>query len=319
MDIASICIVGGSGFVGSAIAEQASARDYRVRVVTRSEPRARHLTVLPTVEVMVANPHDEKDLERAFADMDAVVNLAGILHEGGRATFEAVHAELPRKIVRACRAQGVRQLLHMSALGADENSPSKYQRSKAAGEKAVREAGETLATTIFRPSVIFGEHDHFLNLFASLAKMMPVMPLAGAGTRFQPVWVEDVARAFVDTLGDALRAGQAFALCGPRVYTLEELVRFAAEAVDRHPKIVALPPALATLQALTFEHLPGKLITRDNLASMKVDNVCADPWPEMLAFEPTPLEAAVPEYLVAARRNGRYQRYRNFAGRAARG
>lgn len=315
MDIASVCIIGGSGFVGSSIAEQASTRGLRVRVITRSAPRARALLVLPTVELMVADPHDAKDLERAFADMDAVVNLAGILHEGGRATFQAVHAELPRKIVQACRAQGVQQLLHMSALGAAENGPSQYQRSKAAGEKAVREAGDTLATTIFRPSVIFGEHDHFLNLFASLARLFPVMPLAGAKVRFQPVWVEDVARAFVDTLGDAGRAGEAFALCGPRVYTLEELVRFAAQAVGQHPRIVALPPALATLQAFTFEHLPGRIMTRDNLASMKVDNVCPDPWPAKLGFQPTALEAAVPEYLVAERRNGRYQRFRNFAGR----
>ena len=314
MDIASVCIIGGSGFVGSSIAEQASTRGLRVRVVTRSAPRARSLLVLPTVELMVANPHDDKDLERAFADMDAVVNLAGILHESGRATFQAVHAELPRKIVQACRAQGVQQLLHMSALGADENGPSRYQRSKAAGEKAVREAGDTLAVTIFRPSVIFGEHDHFLNLFASLARL-PVMPLAGARVRFQPVWVEDVARAFVDTLGNVERAGEAFALCGPRVYTLEELVRLAAQAVGRRPRIVALPPALATLQAFTFEHLPGKIMTRDNLASMKVDNVCSDPWPAKLGFQPTALEAAVAQYLAVERRNGRYQRYRNFAGR----
>jgi uncharacterized protein YbjT (DUF2867 family) len=315
MDIESVCIIGGTGFVGRSIADHAGARGLRIRVVTRSEPRARALLVLPTLEVMVANPHDEKDLERAFDGMDAVVNLAGILHESGRATFEAVHAELPRKVARACRAAGVQQLLHMSALGASPDGPSKYLRSKAAGEEALRACADTMAVTIFRPSVIFGEHDHFLNLFAALVRVFPVVPLGGAKARFQPVWVEDVARAFAGSLGDTGVAGRTFALCGPRAYTLEELVRFAATAVGRSPRIVALPAALATLQALVFEHLPGHLLTRDNLASMKVDNVCADPWPPELGFEPSSLEAVAAEYLATSAARGRYQRFRHFAGR----
>ncbi|HEX4779293.1 MAG TPA: complex I NDUFA9 subunit family protein [Usitatibacter sp.] len=315
MDIESVCIIGGTGFVGRSVADHIAARGMRVRVVTRSAPRARGLLVLPTLEVMVASPHDEKDLERAFDGMDAVVNLAGILHESGRATFEAVHAELPRKIVKACRAAGVLQLLHMSALGASADGPSKYQRSKAAGEQAVRAALDMAAFTIFRPSVIFGEHDRFLNLFASLVRVFPVVPLAGAKTRFQPVWVEDVARAFAGSLGNPAVAGRTYALCGPRAYTLEELVRFVATTVGRRPGIVALPPALATLQAMVFEHLPGKLVTRDNLASMKVDNVCADPWPAELGFKPSSLEAVAAEYLADAAMRGRYQRFRHFAGR----
>jgi len=315
MDIESVCIIGGTGFVGRSVADHAAARGLRVRVVTRSAPRAQDLLVLPTLEVMVADPHREKDLEQAFDGMDAVVNLAGILHESGRATFEAVHAELARKIVRACRAAGVRQLLHMSALGASPDGPSKYQRSKAAGEQAVRECGDTAAFTIFRPSVIFGERDRFLNLFASLLRVFPVVPLAGAKTRFQPVWVEDVARAFAGSLGDPAVAGRTFALCGPRAYTLEELVRFVAATLGKRRTIVALPPALATMQALVFEHLPGRLITRDNLASMKVDNVCADPWPPQLGFQPSTLEAVAAEYLASEAMRGRYQRFRNFAGR----
>ena len=315
MDIGSVCIIGGSGFVGRSVADHAVARGLRVRVVTRSAPRANDLLVLPTLEVMVADPHDEKDLGRAFEDMDAVVNLAGILHEGGRASFERVHAELPRKIVKACRASGVQQLLHMSALGADADGPSRYQRSKAAGEAAVREAGSMPAWTIFRPSVIFGEHDHFLNLFASLVRLFPVVPLAGASARFQPVWVEDVARAFVGCLGEAEAAGRTFALCGPRAYALGELVAFVASTIGRHPKIVPLGSGLASLQAFFLEHLPGKLMTRDNLASMRVDNVCADPWPQQLGFQPSPLEAIVPEYLAPAASRAKYQRFRHFAGR----
>ena len=315
MDIGSVCIIGGTGFVGRSIADHAVARGLRVRVVTRSAPRANDLLVLPTLEAMVADPHDEKDLERAFEDMDAVVNLAGILHEGGRATFARVHAELPRKIVKACQAAGVQQLLHMSALGADPQGPSKYQRSKAAGEAAIKDAGATPAWTIFRPSVIFGEHDHFLNLFASLVRVFPVVPLAGANARFQPVWVEDVARAFVGCLGDGEVAGRTFPLCGPRAYTLAELVGFVASTTGRHPKIVALGSGLASLQAFFLEHLPGKVMTRDNLASMRVDNVCSDPWPEQLGFQPASLEAIVPEYLAPAASRARYQRFRHFAGR----
>lgn len=315
MDIQSVCIIGGTGFVGRSIAEQAVARGLRVRVVTRSEPRARNLLVLPTLEVMVADPQDEKALARAFEDMDAVVNLAGILHEGGRATFDRVHAELPRKIVKACHAAGVQQLLHMSALGADSAGPSRYQRSKAAGESVVREAGAPLAWTIFRPSVIFGEHDHFLNLFASLVRLFPVVPLGAARARFQPVWVEDVARAFAGSLGDGEVGGRTFALCGPRVYTLAELVEFVASTLVRHPRIVPLAPAAASLQAFFLEHLPGKLMTRDNLASMRVDNVCTDPWPQYLGFQPTSLEAVVPEYLSDVTSRAKYPRYRYFAGR----
>jgi uncharacterized protein YbjT (DUF2867 family) len=315
MDIGSVCIIGGTGFVGQSIAEQAVARGLRVRVVTRSEPRAKALLVLPTLEVMVAGPHDEKALERAFDDMDAVVNLAGILHEGGHATFQRVHAELPRKIVKACQASGVQQLLHMSALGADEKGPSRYQRSKAAGEAAVREAGATPAWTIFRPSVIFGEHDRFLNLFASLVRMFPVMPLAAAHARFQPVWVDDVARAFVGCLGANEAAGRTFPLCGPRAYSLAELVAFVAETLGRHPKIVPLGPGLGSLQAFFLERLPGRLMTRDNLASMRVDNVCADPWPEDLGFQPSSLEAVVPEYMAPVTSRARYPRFRHFAGR----
>jgi NADH dehydrogenase len=315
MEISSVCIIGGSGFVGRAIAEQACARGLRVRVVTRSAPRARSLLVLPTLQVMVANPNDEKALARSLEDMDAVVNLVGILHPGGGASFASAHVELPRGIARACRVAGVRQLLHMSALGASASGPSEYLRSKAAGEEAVRAAGGELPFTIFRPSVIFGENDHFLNLFAKLARVFPVIPLAGAHAKFQPIWVEDVARCFVSSLGEPRALGSTYELCGPRVYALEELVRLVAATIGRPRGIVALPGGLASLQAFVFEHLPGHLITRDNLRSMSVDNVCAGPFPQVFGFEPSPLEAVVPEYLVGTGTRARYQRFRHYAGR----
>jgi NADH dehydrogenase len=315
MDIENICIIGGSGFVGEAIADEASARGYQVRVVTRSGPRARKLLVLPTAEVMVADPNDEKSLARCVENMDAVVNLVGILHEGGRATFQSAHVELPRKIVRACHHAGVRQLLHMSALGASASGPSKYLRSKAEGEAAVREEAGDLPATVFRPSVIFGERDHFLNLFAKLLKLFPVIPLGGALARFQPVWVEDVARAFVGALGDSRTFGKTYELCGPRAYTLEELVRFVGETTGHRRTILRLPHALAQMQAFAFEHLPGKLMTRDNLRSMSVDNVCGAGFPAVFGFTPSSLEAIVPQYLAASSSRARYVQYRHNAGR----
>ena len=315
MDISSVCILGGSGFVGRSIAEQACARGLTVRVLTRSAPRARALLVLPTVEIIAADPRDEEALARAFAGIDVVVNLVGILHETRANSFEKVHVELPRKVVNACRAASVRQLLHMSALGASASGPSAYQRSKGEGEAVVRQTAHRLPVTIFRPSVIFGIDDRFLNLFAQLVRWFPVIPLAGAHTRFQPIWVEDVARAFVAAMGDTRTFGESFELCGPHAYKLEELVRFVAAVLGKRRAIVALPRAAAELQALLLEHLPGKLMTRDNLRSMRIDNVCSMPFPALFGFQPASLEAIVPEYLSEESSRGRYTRYRYRAGR----
>ena len=314
MDIKNVCIIGGTGFVGRSIADQACAAGYRVRVLTRSRIRARPLTVLPTLEVMVGDPSSDAGLMRALEGMDAVVNLAGILHPSGRNTFRSVHVELPRRIAEAARKSGVRRFLHMSALGASPTGPSEYQRSKGEGEEAVRSGPSETRYTIFRPSVIFGEHDRFINMFASLARYSPVVPLACAKARFQPIWVEDVARCFVSALPDPRTFGQAYDLCGPRVYTLEELVRYAAESAGTRARIVQLPAALAQMQAFTFEHLPGQLLTRDNLRSMSVDNVCPGPFPAVFGFAPAALEAVVPEYTRGSPA-ARNDRYRHHAGR----
>ena len=315
MRIASVCIVGATGFVGSAIADQLSAEGLRVRVITRSRPRAMPLAVLPTVELVVTDAHDTAALAHAFEGMDAVINLVGILHERRGQSFHECHVELPRKVVEACQSAGVRHLLHMSALGASSSGPSDYQRSKAAGEAEVRRAADVLPATIFRPSVIFGAGDRFLNLFAKLVRLFPVVPLAGARTRFQPIWVEDVARCFAGALGDPRTFGQAYDLGGPKVYTLEELVRFVAATLGVRRAIVPLGGRLAALQAFTLEHLPGKLMTRDNLRSMQVDNVTAQPFPAVFGFQPSPLETVVPEYLVGLAARARYDRYRHYAGR----
>src|SRR4051812_44126410 len=249
MDISRICIFGGSGFVGRSIVEQAYGRGLRVRLVTAYAPSAMPVSVVPTVEIVTANVFDDRALAAACEDMDAVINLVGILHPSRGRGFEAVHVELPRRIAQACHGAGVQQLLHMSALGADASGPSEYQRSKGRGEAAVRQAAGILPYTIFRPSVIFGEGDAFLNLFAQLVRMFPVVPLAGASARFQPIWVEDVARCFVQSLGETRAFGQSFNLCGPRAYSLEELVRFVAESLELRRRIMPLSPALARMQA----------------------------------------------------------------------
>ena len=315
MDISNVCIVGGSGFVGRALAEQLAPRGVGVRIVTRNRPRAMALSVLPTAEIVVADPHDTAALARAFENMDAVVNLVGILHEGGRQTFQSCHVEMPAKVVEACHSAGVQHLLHMSALGASEKAPSEYLRSKAAGENAVRGAAGILPFTIFRPSLIFGEGGGFLERFATFARLFPLIPLPAANARVQPIWVEDVARCMVGALGDARHFGRAYELCGPKPYTLAELQRFIARTLGRKPAIVALPGGIATLQALVLEHLPGKLLTRDNLRSLEVDGTCSQPFPAIFGFKPSPLEVVVPEYLVGSSARARYARYRQGAGR----
>lgn len=315
MRIASACLVGGSGFVGRAVAEALCERGVRVRVVTRGATRSRPLWVLPTVEIAQANPHDEVQLAACFDGMDAVVNLCGILHESRRETFEAVHVELPRKVVGACRAAGVGHLVHVSAIGTSESGPSAYLRSKGRGESAVREAAASLPWTILRPSVVFGEGDRFLNTFARLVALFPFVPLAGAQARFQPIWVEDVARAVLAVLGNSQAYGQVYELCGPRVYTLRDLVEFVGAVTGHRRPVVPLPGFAARLQAFMLEHLPGKMMTRDNLKSMSVDNVASGPFPEALGFRPAPLEAVAPQYLARRGARDRYNLFRYRAGR----
>lgn len=312
----TISVLGASGFVGSHLTAQLSAAGYRVRVLTRRRARASHLTLLPNVEVAECDIYDEAALRQALAGSDAVVNLVGILHETSRASFTQVHAELPRRLAQACRAQGVPRLLHMSALQAAADAPSAYLRSKAAGEAAlVQEAGSELAVTVFRPSVIFGHDDSFLNMFAGLLRVMPVLLLGCPQARFQPVYVEDVARAFVASLDNPATHGQGYNLCGPKVYTLQELVRYVAHTLGLRRRIFGLNATLSYLQAYALELLPGQLMTRDNYYSMQRDSVCDCPFPVVFGFQPTALEAVAPGYLAGVTPRGAYLRFRQEAGR----
>jgi len=311
MKVRSVCVIGGSGFVGSHIVQQLAARGISVRVPTRRRERAKALIVLPTVDVENADVHDSATLERMVAGTDAVISLAGILHQDCAGDFARIHTELPRKIVDACRERGVRRLLHVSALKAAHDAPSEYLRSKAGGEQQIRVAQASgIRTTIFRPSVIFGREDRFLNLFAQLAHALPVIMLASPKARFQPVYVEDVARAIVESLELSRTYDESLELCGPATYTLQELVEYVCRLLQVERPILSLNDEMSHLLAWMMEWLPVKLMSRDNYLSMKVGNVCACPFPEMFGFAPSPLEAVVPQYLLDNTPRARYRWFR---------
>ena len=314
-----VVVFGGNGFIGSHIIAQLAAEGVRVVVPTRRPERAAHLILLPGVQV-VACDIGKDDLAPLLQGAAAAINLVGVLYSH-RGTpygpeFKHAHVEIPRRVVAACAAAGVPRYLHMSALGADIQGSSMYQRSKADGEVAAR-AEPSVAATIFRPSVVFGPEDNFLNMFARLQKHLPFVPLACADAEFQPIYVGDVARAFVNALKDPKTRQQVYALGGPSMYTLAELVQLAGR-YSHHPRpIIALPPALGRLQALLFEMLPGTpLMSRDNLDSMAHDNVL-DPAIQALTaatlgIKLTALEAVAPGYLSP------HDRLDDFRARAGR-
>ncbi len=314
MELMRVCVIGGSGFLGCHVVQALSARRYHVRVPTRDRERAKALFLLPTVDVMDADVHDPASLARLLRGMDAVINLVGVLHDGGgERGFEEAHVGLTRKIIAACAQAGVRRYVHMSALGADVKGPSRYQRTKGAAEALVR--ASALDWTIFRPSVIFGREDRFVNMFARLQKMLPVIFLARPRARFQPVYVEDVASALVTSLDSLDAYGKSYDLCGPRVYTLRELVAVIGNVSGHRRPIIGLGDTLSYLQALVLEFLPGRLMTRDNYHSMQIDNVSDQPCP--FGIHPAALEAEAPTWLAAASPRARYRAYRDHARRAS--
>ena len=313
MELKRVCVIGGSGYVGRHVVQALSAQRYLVGVPTRDRERAKPLILLPTVDVVNADVHDPASLAQLTRGMDAVINLVGVLHAGrGARSFEEAHVGLTRKIIAACAQTGVRRYVHMSALGADAHGPSRYQRTKGAAEALVR--ASDLDWTVFRPSVIFGREDRFLNLFASVLKILPVVLLGSPRARFQPVYVEDVAAALVASLDRREAFGKTYELCGPRVYTLRELVALVGDLTGHRRPIIGLIDPLSYVQALALEFLPGRLLTRDNYRSMHVDNVSAQPFP--FGIRARALEAEAPTWLAAASPRARYRAYRDHAGRA---
>ena len=314
----SVLVVGGAGFLGRHLVAALAARGIRVLVPTRRRERAKHLTLLPTAEVVEADIFAAGVLERLARGRDAVVNLVGILHgRRGRPDergpnnygpdFARAHVELPLAIIAACRASGARRLLHVGALGASPTAPSEYLRSKAIGEQAVL-AAEDLDVTAFRPSIVFGPEDRFLNTFAAMLRFLPGLALPCPDARFQPVYVGDVAKALIAALDDGETYGKAYELCGPRVYTLRQLVEYVCEITGRRRIIVGLPDRLSYLQAWIMEWTPGPLMSRDNYLSMQVPNVGSGPFP--FGIQPQALEAVAPGYLAPLSPRERYPQLR---------
>jgi uncharacterized protein YbjT (DUF2867 family) len=318
MKVRNALVVGGSGFIGRHLVAALAARGVRVAVPTRRRERAKHLILLPTVDVVETDIFAPGVIEQLAAGRDAVINLVGILHgRRGRPDergpndygpdFARVHVELPQAIVAACRATGARRLMHVSALTASPNAPSEYLRSKAIGEGVVL-AADDLDATAFRPSILFGPEDKFLNNFAALLRFLPGLALPCPEAKFQPVYVGDVVRAMLAALEDPETRGKAYELCGPHVYTMKALVEYVCAATGRRRIIVGLPERLSYLQARLMEWTPGPLMTRDNYYSMQVPNVCSGTFP--FGIQPQALEAVAPGYLAPSGPRERYPQLR---------
>lgn len=319
MKVESVLVVGGSGFIGRHVLNVLASRGIRAVVPTRRRERAKHLILLPTVDVVEADVNAPGVLEDLARGCDAVINLVGVLHSRKAAAgasigedFRQAHVELPQHIVNACRVAGVKRLVHMSALGAAADAPSEYLRSKAEGEAVVLAASD-LAVTVFRPSVVFGPEDEFLNMFACLARFSLVLPLACPDARFQPVYVGDVAQAFARCLEERDAAGRSYDLAGPREYSLREIAEYACRLGGHRRLVIGLGHGLSTLQAAVLENLPGRMLTLDNLRSMSVPSVSQAPLPFGIA--PTAMEAVVPLYLAHAAPRERLGTLRHKANR----
>jgi NADH dehydrogenase len=316
-----VLILGGSGFVGSHLTRRLAGDGHSVTVATRYAPGCKHLWILPGVQVRQFDPYDGGRLAEELEGHDAAINLVGILNERGfgGAGFRRAHVELVEILIDACVDAGVERLVQMSALNAGQGE-SHYLRTRGEGEARVRSAARDgrLATTILRPSTIFGEDDSFLNRFAGLLKISPVLPLARPGARFAPVYVDDVVEAFVRVLTDRDTIGQTYELCGSEVWSLIDLVRWLRDCLGLRRAVVGLPDALGRAQGMAFDFVPGKPFSSDNYKSLKLDSVCQTNGFEALGIKPWGLAERATGWLEAEGRQARYQRFRRMARRERR-
>jgi NADH dehydrogenase len=304
-----IVILGGTGFVGSHLVPRLQADGHTITVLSRNREKHRELGVLPRVSVVSADVYNGDVLRRHLDGAQSAINLVGILNERGSdgSGFRKAHVELTETLIAACHAARVPRLLQMSALRAGEGE-SHYLRTR--GEAEARVKSSRLASTIFRPSVIFGPGDGLFYRFANLLRMTPVLPLARAGAKFTPVYVGDVARAFTRAIAHPHTAGHTYELFGPRVITLLDLVRWTAELIDKRRWIIPLPDSLGYLQSAIGEWLPGKPISRDNFRSLKVDSVGTQDGLAALGIVATPMDVIVPPLLRGDDWQRRLDRYR---------
>jgi NADH dehydrogenase len=308
-----VTVFGGSGFVGSHVVRALAKRGLRLRVAVRNPGRGYKLRMLGDVgqiEVVQANVRNPASIARALAGAQACVNLVGILHESGRQKFQSIHAMGARNLAEAAKAEGVERFVQVSAIGADPESPSKYARTKAMGEAAVREI--IPSAVILRPSIVFGAEDSFFNRFAAMASFSPVLPLIGGGaTRFQPVFVGDVAAAVAGAVMDRATEGRTFELGGPGTYSFKALMQLICRETGRRPLLAPVPFPIAALIGLGGDLVGGLIappLTSDQVEQLRVDNVAAPGAPGLaeLGVEPTPVEAMLPTYLFRYRKGGQY-------------
>jgi len=305
-----VTVFGASGFIGRNIVRELAKRGARVNAVCRDVEKAKFLKpmgVVGQVTPMRADVTDASAIARAVNGASIVINLVGILHQSGRNTFDAVQGTAPGLIAKAAKDAGAEAMVHVSAIGADANSASQYARSKAAGEQAVRAAFPE--SVILRPSVVFGANDSFFNKFAALALISPVLPLIGGGeTKFQPVYVDDVADAVIAALEIPAAKAQTYELGGPEIYSFRELMEMVLKETNRKAKLVTLPFWAASIKATFLELLPSPMLTRDQVELLKSDNVVSAGAKTLddLGVKPTPVEVIVPTYLDKFRPGGRY-------------
>ena len=302
MQQTQICILGGTGFVGRNVAAQLLGRGQRVLILTRHRERHRDLLVHPSLDLIETDIYDLEQLKQCFTNVRAVINLVGILNQGRHEhqTFEQAHVKLTEKVADAVAQTGVSRFVHMSASNADTSGPSLYLKSKGTAEQFIHEHGHRYgyAVTSFRPSVIFGPDDSFTNRFANLLRSIPlVFPLACPDSRLQPVYVNDVAHCFVEALGNEGTFGQRYDLCGPRVYTLQEIVSYIASTIGLKRQIIRLTDWQSRMQASVLQWFPGKPFTPDNFQSLQVASICTESFPQVFSVEPRPMEELVPQYL----------------------
>lgn len=307
MHIARVCLIGGSGFVGRHLSHQLAALGIGCRVLVRHPHRHQQLQTIPGIELRQVDVFDSRALQRALSGCDAVINLVGILNPGRGTGFRRAHVTLVETLFAAIKDTGIRRLLHMSALHADEeHGASEYLRSKGMGEHIAHSLGRDagLAVTSFQPSVIFGRDDSFINRFASLLRLPGPMPLACPDARFAPVYVNDVTQAFAKALSEPQTHGQRYQLCGPEEWSLEDIVDYVARNLHRPKRIVRLPDWASRLQATLLQYAPGKPFTPDNYRSLQVPSVCDCNGLETLGITPTPMDAIVPGYLAPRTHKG---------------